>query len=739
MPEEADKVLRDYLAAISRQHGGVEGVLERLSDAAESAGGAGLADARGGPPSMLDLARRAHESMALGRELTADERLGTEAIIDEELRPAIDVVGGSFVVTHPLWASLDEPELRKRIEEVLPRVGRIELPGHAELPYGGTGFVVGDGLIMTNRHVAEVFAAGIGDKRLRFVSGAKAGIDFLREFDRPTGPTFMVNKVAMIHPYWDMALLQVDGLPGGATPLRLSLRDAREMKGHRILVVGYPAFDVRNPADVQNKLFNKRFGGKRLQPGELQGRVDTASFRKLVPAAGHDCSTLGGNSGSAVFDLETGEVLALHFGGLYHRVNYAVPTAELARDARVVDAGVKFAGSPADANHHWGDWWLRADTQEIGEPERGDGSRPVAARSAGPCVDLRSGEFTVEIPLRITVSLGMPGRPLSATAGAAEAGIDVTEGLKEPYRDTHYSTRRGYSDSFLGRADEFRVPMPEAKDPGVLASTASGETLLRYQNFSIAMHAKRRLALFTASNVTKEDSLRRPDEDASYSRTALSGLGKNDLEKWFSDPRLEGRYQLPDAFFTKDRKAFDKGHIVRRDDVAWGRTYDSLRKANGDTYHVTNCSPQVSGFNRSNLGEDNWGDLENVVLDAAASERLCVFSGPILKQADQVFIGTGEDGEALRVKIPSSYWKVIVSQVEDGIAAFGFVLEQDLSDVDWELVVPSNFVPAMKPLAVIADKAGVTFSQLVLGADQHDTVRGIEVVNRVRARLRRQG
>ena len=53
----------------------------------------------------------------------------------------------------------------------------------------------------------------------------------------------------------------------------------------------------------------------------------------MVPAATHDCSTLGGNSGSAVIDLDTGEVLALHFGGLYHQKNYSVPSSELARDA----------------------------------------------------------------------------------------------------------------------------------------------------------------------------------------------------------------------------------------------------------------------------------------------------------------------------------------------------------------------------------------------------------------------
>ena len=76
------------------------------------------------------------------------------------------------------------------------------------------------------------------------------------------------------------------------------------MVGHDIFVVGYPAFDGRNPSDVQQNLFDGHFGVKRLQPGQLQGGMKTSSFAKMVPAATHDCSTLGGNSGSAVIDLE---------------------------------------------------------------------------------------------------------------------------------------------------------------------------------------------------------------------------------------------------------------------------------------------------------------------------------------------------------------------------------------------------------------------------------------------------
>ena len=63
-----------------------------------------------------------------------------------------------------------------------------------------------------------------------------------------------------------------------------------------------------------------------------------------------------------------------------------------------------------------------------------------------------------------------------------------------------------------------------------------------------------------------------------------------------------------------------------------------------------------------------------------------------------------------------------------GLAAFGFVLEQDLSDVEFEeFLVPLDFAPQMYPLSDIADMAGIVFPKVVADADQFETVRGSEV------------
>jgi len=44
----------------------------------------------------------------------------------------------------------------------------------------------------------------------------------------------------------------------------------------------------------------------------------------------HDCTTLGGNSGSVAFDYTGGQAVGLHFGGSYLKANYAVPASVVA-------------------------------------------------------------------------------------------------------------------------------------------------------------------------------------------------------------------------------------------------------------------------------------------------------------------------------------------------------------------------------------------------------------------------
>src|SRR5262249_47610187 len=153
-----------------------------------------------------------------------------------------------------------------------------------------------------------------------------------------------------------------------------------------------------------------------------------------------------------------------------------------------------------------------------------------------------------------------------------------------------------------------------------------------------------------------------------------------------------------------DRGAFDKGHLVRRDDVCWGKTYEEIQMANGDTFHVTNCSPQTKVFNQGQEGEENWGDLEDFIAKVTKqeSEKVCIFAGPIFGQDDRWFRGKDDQGSA-RIQIPNRYWKIVVSKSTTGPKAYGFVLKQDVRSVtEKEFFVTDEWMAALTSIKDIA-------------------------------------
>jgi len=157
-------------------------------------------------------------------EITPSEMLGLEAIVLPRNRPVAFVRGQSYDDLEDPWVSLNDDGVKRRIASLLPLIGRVEVPSSPILPYAGTGFVVGRGLIATNRHVAQIFSQGLG-LTIRYRAG-DAAIDFKRQIDAPDDDRaayLSVRAVEMIHPYWDMALLRVDDLPTDRM-LRLSVK-----------------------------------------------------------------------------------------------------------------------------------------------------------------------------------------------------------------------------------------------------------------------------------------------------------------------------------------------------------------------------------------------------------------------------------------------------------------------------------------------------------------------------------
>jgi endonuclease G len=285
--------------------------------------------------------RRELEALGADAGITADraraviddppdrpEDLYTEAIVLLFGRPVLLVRNDDVDLT-----TLETDTWRQRLEHAqasvraaIPSVGRIELRNHPRLDWVGTGWVVADDVIVTNRHVAEVFAhRGATGFTFRAVPPAvmEPRIDFNEERDAVTPAEIRVAEVLHIEdddgP--DIALLRVDWNgsvhPSQRRPISLARTIA---EGHDIAVIGYPAKDSRTRIpDDMDRIFGDIYNVKRLAPGRLTRRADERGHEN------HDCTTLGGNSGSVVIDLESGDAVALHFAGRERDRNLAVP------------------------------------------------------------------------------------------------------------------------------------------------------------------------------------------------------------------------------------------------------------------------------------------------------------------------------------------------------------------------------------------------------------------------------
>ena len=261
-----------------------------------------------------------------------------EAIVLLVGRPALLIQDGRFAAAPADWSVLEEN--RDAIQKTIRSVGRVEVQGHPNLEWIGTGFLVARDVLMTNRHVAMEFTSPRGNGKWGITPGMRARIDFREEFMGMRSSEFRIKGLIGIHGKYDMALFRLEPAGGLPEPLPLSSGPGpvEQLPGRNLYVVGYPAWDGRrNDPEPMQRLFSNVYNVKRLQPG---GFMRYLTGQNLFT---HDCSTLGGNSGSPVIDLETHKIIGLHFGGLYQRLNNAVALWELRNDPLIQFAGLQFA------------------------------------------------------------------------------------------------------------------------------------------------------------------------------------------------------------------------------------------------------------------------------------------------------------------------------------------------------------------------------------------------------------
>jgi V8-like Glu-specific endopeptidase len=341
----------------------VEMALERAIAAIEKETGAPLDPSSRGELERLfteDGARAVEDLKRAGIKARLDPRQqdALEAIVEQDgSRPTLPLSPDDRLdvkdETLGQWQSAAK-KFEKQIAAAAAAVGRIDVDGR----HIGTGFVVKDGVVLTNRHVlqdlATVDAAGVwtfkGEPTITFdanPAGSRARQFRIHKRVVVAGrdPIDLNN----IDPNkLDFAVLecQVDG-GGFPSPLPLEADADKVLVKRPIFTIGYPAPPKRGAysSDVLNRLFRHRYGVKRFAPGEIDRGIGSADKKTGDTVFAHDATTLGGNSGSCVIDFGNDGrlVVGLHFAGTPRSMNYAHSNARL-------------RAALADAGFTWKDW-----------------------------------------------------------------------------------------------------------------------------------------------------------------------------------------------------------------------------------------------------------------------------------------------------------------------------------------------------------------------------------------------
>ncbi len=268
-------------------------------------------------------------------QLDGTDSFGLESIIKEMARPSFLVLEDKTDFTLRSELPVEEvtywqPRIAPKadmLKQIYQAVGRIELHNHESLNWCGTGWLLRPDVLVTNRHVAVNFAEASAGKwifrRNVIDRQISANIDYTEEANERAEDPHRIKEIIFIQESGpDMAFLRVEpDRPRGPQNAGIPLAPVSALQiGREVLAVGYPRYDsaMPEPPDMVTRVFGHQFNVKRAAPGVIMA---THLDKYYV---NHDCSTLGGNSGSVVLDLESGFALGLHMGGNYQSENFAV-------------------------------------------------------------------------------------------------------------------------------------------------------------------------------------------------------------------------------------------------------------------------------------------------------------------------------------------------------------------------------------------------------------------------------
>ena len=207
-----------------------------------------------------------------------------------------------------------------------------------EYDFIGTGFHVGGGYIVTNRHVLQPWTEDDVVKSMMASSNGRARIKRLVIYF-PNYPQPFTLKVREMSGREDVAIASIDTalLPPDVPVLPLETDSEASTIGKTVVTIGYPSGPDRLLAMVDEeeaKSINQRFGNsrqnlinflaqsKKIVPLTTQGAITDLDTRRIV----HDAKTAEGGSGAPLFG-QTGKVIGVNFGVFTENTaaNMAVP------------------------------------------------------------------------------------------------------------------------------------------------------------------------------------------------------------------------------------------------------------------------------------------------------------------------------------------------------------------------------------------------------------------------------
>ncbi len=209
----------------------------------------------------------------------------------------------------------------------------------AEFPYVGTGFHVGDGFIVTNRHVAV--EPWVADERSLVFSSSVNGkprlTKLLAYFPAIKQPFVLHLKQASTRDDIAVCTFELSNPPANIPALPLDNESDAAAVGKSVVLMGYPSGPDRILASLPDEDANnikQRFGSSidvlvgrlaelnLIKPLTTQGHITDLQAHRLI----YDARAAEGSSGAPLFG-QTGRVIAVNFGLFTEMAdaNFAVP------------------------------------------------------------------------------------------------------------------------------------------------------------------------------------------------------------------------------------------------------------------------------------------------------------------------------------------------------------------------------------------------------------------------------